>query len=316
MTYTEKDLQNLQEIVGFLTEHDIEFSTELNNMCLNFGTEKQFEIEYVPALAFPMEQKKYGIPGVPQSYFHKLSRLAEEEQNSFKFFVKQFEWEHPLKREVLKSYMLHAAGKTPTKFAARHTEVKIFTNKEIRSFEEQNCFYGYRSASLNLGLVLRKDINGYKKGDLLMLMTFGKNFFGKATDVVEVFRAGTLKNCQVIGGSSKLFNHFVKNHKVLEIGEKEVKYSKIVYYVDYDHGNGKSLEKMGFKFARFSAGGFMNYDIASGKISHRDPMHHGEIMKRVQAGEMIAIPNSGTKVYEYLMDENKEFELETEVLNG
>lgn len=299
-SYTGEDIDILNEIGEFLTDHQIDYHTEYDNFCFEYGngSGRTFEIEYVPTNAVYINYPKYGITnGVEMDFFFKESKKAEE-NNSFKFWVKQFEWEHPYKKDIIKSYILHAAGKTPIKIPGRITEVKVLSNKEIREFQEQNCFYGFRAASLNLGLVMKKDYQHLKKGDLVMVYTFGKNFFGKKNDVVEIFRVGTLNYCQVVGGTSKLCKHFLTNYPEIIINKQPVSYSKLVYYVDYDHGIGASVDQLGFTFVRYSGGGFMNYDLVKDTITHRSPMHHKQIMERVAKGEIIAIPNSGVKVYE------------------
>lgn len=298
--FNDADIKNLTEIGDFLFEHGIQYSTEYDNFSFPYGngSGRLFEIEYVPTGAVYLNAPKYGVTdGVDVDYFFKMSKHAEE-NNSFKFWIKQFEWENPVKREVLKSQILHAAGKTPTKIPARYTEVKVFSNKEIRAFEEQNCFYGYRSASLNLGLVMKRDYQHLKKGDLVMVYTFGKNFFGKKEGIVEIFRVGTLNYCVVTGGTTKLCKHFIEKYPVMEIANKPVAYDKIVYYVDYDHGIGSSVDHLGFSLVRYSGGGFMNYDVLNNQVSHRAPMQHKQIMERIAKGEIISIPNAGVKVYE------------------
>lgn len=294
-----KEIQALNEIKRYLEENQIDYSTERDNFCLNYGQEgKEVEIEYVDSWKYPIAYPKWGLPGVSMDLFYKES-VESEKQGSFKFWIKDYEWSNPTKKEILKSYILHFANKTPTRIYARDTEVKVFTNAELRSFQEENCFYGYRPASLCLGLVLKKDIGELSKGTLLMVTTFGRNFFGKKEDLIEVYRVGTLKNTQVVGGSSKLMSYFVKNYPTIKIGNKDVEYSKIVYYVDYDHGKGGSLEKLGFDFVGYSGGGFMNMDLATGVVSHRQPMKHKEIMTKIANGEMIAVPNAGVKIYEF-----------------
>lgn len=299
-TYLPEDIDNLAEIAEFLDAFNIPYSTEYDNYSFEYGngSGRTFEIEYVPSGAAYINYPKYGITdGVELDFFYKMSKHAED-NNSFKFWVKQFEWEHQYKKDIIKSYILHAAGKTPIRIPARYTEVKTFTNKEIREFQEQNCFYGFRAASLNLGLVLKRDFHFLKKGTLVMVYTFGKNFFGKKDDMVEIFRVGTLNYCQVIGGTSKLCKHFLNNYPTLEIGKNQVKYNKLVYYVDYDHGIGSSVDQLGFTFIRYSGGGFMNYDLTTNQVTHRSPMQHKQIMERVANREVIAIPNAGVKVYE------------------
>lgn len=290
--------KELDEIKEYLDSKDISYNTEYDNFCLNYGTPQSFEIEYVDSYQVPIANAKYGIPGVSLDYFYKQSRQAEDEHKSFKFWIKDYEWNDPRKRSIIKSYILHAAGITPTRIYARDTEVKVFTNKELKDFQHHNCFYGFRAASLNLGLVLKKEVNDIPRGTLLMVTTFGKNFFGKKDGLVEIFRVGTLKNMQVIGGSSKLINYFIKNYPTLLVNGKEMIYNKIIYYVDYDHGSGKSLDRIGFDFVKYTGGGFMNLDLETGLVSHRQPMKHKEIMQKMADGKIIAIPNAGVKVYE------------------
>lgn len=293
--------KTLDEICSFLKQNNIQFSTDRNNFCLNYGTDNEFEINYVDSLSHNLRYPRLGIDGINGDFFYKISR-EREENNSFAFWVKDFEWANPFKRDILKSYILHAAGKTPNRIYARDTEVKVFTNSEIKQFQIENCFYGYRPASLCLGLVLKKDVGSLPKGTLVMVTTFGRNFFSKKENYVEVYRVGTLKETVVVGGSSKLINHFVKNYPTILISGKELQYSKLIYYVDYDHGAGKSLEKMGFTFTGYSGGGFMNMDLTTGAVTHRAPMQHKQIMERIKKGEMIAIPNAGVKNYEMVMN--------------
>lgn len=53
--YTEYDMRILSEIHDFLTENEIEYSTEYENFCLHFGNpdgKRSYEICYVPS-GFP-----------------------------------------------------------------------------------------------------------------------------------------------------------------------------------------------------------------------------------------------------------------------
>lgn len=297
----ENDIKNLKEIREFLEENNIKYNTELGNFCLFYdsGPEKRrYEIEYVSSLDFPIEYPKYDIKGVDKDYFYKKSREAEE-NNSFKMWIKDFEWNDDRKRPILKSQILHAYGITPHKFYARECVVKEVTTKDGGVFEIENCFYGGRGASLRLGLYLKKDKNGLKKDTLLMLYTFGKNFFGgkKAENILEVLRVGTLKKSYVTGGASKLLKHFVKNYETIQIGKHEVKVEILKFYSDYDHNMGSSMDGVGFKFDSFSKGGFMNYWILTGEVRHRQPMKHKWVMEQVRKGECRSIPNAGVKTF-------------------
>jgi hypothetical protein len=303
--YSDRDIKNLNEIKAFLDDNSIKYSTEFSNFCLWYADpdgKMSYEIEYVPSLKYPINYPNFGIKGVNKDYFYKLSYEAEN-NNSFKLWIKDFEWENVRQKEVLKSYILHAALKTPYQFYARDCEIKEVESKIARAFEEENCFYGKRGASLNLGLYLKKDKHGLPSGTLLMLYTFGKNYFGKKDGIIEIIRVGTRKFCHVSGGSSKLLNHFIKNYETIKIGSNEIKVEYIKFYSDYDHNIGNSLNKIGFKFLGYSKGGFINYWVDEGIVKHREPMRHKWVMEQMKLGKCYAIPNAGTK--NYMIDINE-----------
>jgi len=295
--YNEKDVQNLSEIKKFLDDNKVEYSTEKDNFCLwydNPNGRRSYEIEYVPSYLYPIAYSKYNIEGVDKGYFFKLSQEAEE-NNSFKLWIKDYEWENQRKREVLKSYILHASDKTTNRIYARDCEVREVDTKIGSKFETENCFYGKRGASLRLGLFLKKEKYGLPKDSLIMIYSFGKNFFGKDNYTIEIIRVGTLKFHTVVGGPSKLLKHFLKNYKEIQIGKNLIKVKRLKFYSDYDHNIGNSLEKMGFTFLNYSKGGFMNFWLETGEIKHREPMRHKWVMEQKSKGKCLAIPNAGTK---------------------
>lgn len=305
--YTEKDIENIEQIRTFLEENDIPYDTEYDNFCLYFGNpdgKRSYEICYVPSWQYPITYEKYGIYGVEKDYFFKQSYKAEHEDNSFRCWVKDYEWEDDRKREVLKSYFLYAAGKTQFRYYARDCEVREVPSKEAREFESENCFYGKRGASLNLGLYLKKEKNGTSKDTLLMIYTFGKNFFGK-DDSIEVLRVGTKKFSNVVGGASKLLKYFIDNYPVLKMGNSEVPVTTLKFYSDYDHNIGGSMDELGFKFVSYSGGGFMNYWIHTGEVKGRQPNKHKWVMEQMTEGNVFAIPNAGVKTFVMDIDRNK-----------
>jgi hypothetical protein len=296
---TDRDIKNLEEIRTFLEENEVEYNTEYDNFCLYFGNpvgKRSYEIEYVSSLDYPIAYPSYGIEGVDKNYFYNLSKEAED-NNSFKLWIKDFEWEDENKKEVLKSYILHATNKTPYRFNARDCEVREVGTKEGGEFELKNCFYGKRGASLRLGLYLKKDKNGLPAGTLMMIYTFGKNFFGKKDNIIEIIRVGTRKFTIVNGGASKLLKHFIHNYKVLHVGKNEVKVEFLKFYSDYDHNIGNSMDALGFEFKGYSKGGFLNYWVETNEVKNREPMRHKWVMEQMSLGKCYAIPNAGVKTY-------------------
>ena len=134
-----------------------------------------------------------------------------------------------------------------------------------------------------------------------MIYTFGHPFFGAKKNKydLEIIRAATLRNCQVRGGASKLFTHFVKNYPTVKISNREVAWNSICYYVDYDHNSGNSLNHLGFEFIGYSGPGFMNVEKSTGIVFHRKPMIHKQIMERIRKGEVFSVFNAGVKVFVY-----------------
>lgn len=296
---TKNDIKNLEEIREFLKKNNIKYSTEFDNFCLFYDEQaekRMYEIEYVSSLEFPISYPKYNLKGVDKNYFYIRSRKAED-NNSFKYWIKDFEWNDLRKRDIIKSQIIHAYGTTSNKFYARECEVREVSTKEGRAFETENCFYGKRGASLSLGLYLKKNKNDFKKDTLLMIYTFGKNFFGKTDSIIEVIRVGTLKYSYVVGGASKLLKYFVNNYKTMQIGKHEIEVKKLKFYSDYDHNIGNSMDALGFYFHSYSGGGFMNYWLETGEVKHREPMRHKWVMSEIATGRCLSIPNSGTKTY-------------------
>lgn len=302
--FEERDIKNLNEIREFLDSNNIEYKEDNGNFCLNTGEKRGYEIHYISSEQFPIAYPKYNIQGVDTNFFYKLSYEAENEENSFKCWVKDYEWEDTRKKEVLKSYWTYAAGKVKNKFYARDCEVQVIPTKEAREFESEHCFYGKRGASLNLGLVTKKEKNGIPAGTLIMLYTFGKNFFGK-DDSIEVLRVGTRKFCTVTGGASKLLTYFLENYRTLKMGNKHYPVDKLKFYSDYDHNIGASMEQLGFNFVSYSKGGFMNLWLETGEVKHREPGRHKLIMEKTAEGKLLAIPNAGVKTFELIVDKEK-----------
>lgn len=334
---TNKDLKNIEKIENFFIDHEIQFNKEIIEVTLTDNSkvdevifnliDKPIQIRYVNSLTHLMDYtKRFGIVGLPHNYFISISK--ENHKNNIRtIWIKDFEMtetnniidingnlleNYHRKWEVLKGYILTAVGKINNRIYARDCEVKEVTNKELRPFLETNCFYGYRSANTNLGLYLKKDKNGLKKGTLVFVYTFGYNFYGNKNrqndPFIEIIRVSTLIGTQVIGGASKLLKHFLIEYPTITINKKNVEVNELKFYVDADHNDGKSLETLGFNFESWNDCGFMNmwtcdYNDNNGlkgsknEIFHRKPMFHKKIMELMKEHKIVSIANAGTIVY-------------------
>ena len=316
-----RHLNNIKEIADFLTENSIPFKQDERTFYLNEG---KLELRYVDSENHKMDYtKRFGLKGIAHDYFINIT-LKNKENGIRTIWIKDFEVEEGktikniegveltnYRRRfcVIKSYILTATGHIERRIYARDCYIRRIYNDELRPFLEENCFYGYRSATVNLGLFLSKDKAGLKSGTLVMVYTFGHPFFSKGLYDVEVIRVATKLRCQVLGGASKLLHHFLKNYDILIVGGKSIAVKKIVFIVDADHNDGRSLETLGFTFVSHKGNGFMNVDAVTGKVSQRKPMHHKMIMEKMRNGEIYSIANAGSIIYvldrdSYISDNN------------
>lgn len=325
---TQQDLQLTAEIRDFFEANEIKYvEPDFGLFILNDG---MLEVRYVNSYNYRIDcSKRFGGEGsgVSKNYFAKISK-EKKEQGIRVIWVFDFEMQqmnpgttYRRQWEVLKNYIRTATGHIQYRFNARDCEVREVDNKELRPFLDTNCFYGYRSASKNMGLYLKKDKFGFKAGTLLMVYTFGYNFYGnkKRQDdpFIEIIRVATVIGCQVIGGASKLLRNFLRENETIEMGKKVYPINELRYYCDASHNAGNSLESMGFKFLEWKDGGFMNIlteDLnevytrpqdgnkvaikgKKGDVQQRKPMAHKRIMELMAEGKIISVGNAGTSVY-------------------
>jgi hypothetical protein len=301
--------KQIQEISDFLTDLNIVYtisskSTLFNELSVFEIPFFNLELRYVDSWLYKKDYtKRFGISGIKSGYFIKLSQLNLSE-GIRTIWIKDFEWGSSdngyfRKQTVLKSYIRYATNtllKSNTIYA-RDCEVVEISNKEARPFLETNCFYGYRSSSVNLALKLKKDKAGLSKGTIVFLYTFGHPFFSKTLYDIEIIRVGTLANYNIIGAASKCLKHFLMNYDAVEIGSKNVIPEKIVFIVDACHNSGNSLSQLGFEYVSWEGAGFMNYETTTGLVKSRDPTNHSKIMERMSKGEIVAVENAGSIIY-------------------
>ena len=332
-TPTDEDLHNVCMIKDFLLEEEIPFKEDNDVFGLFHLNDGQTQLRYVDSYFHKMDNsKRFGEShkGIPHNYFIDLSHNNYENgirtiwifdfemsqvNSPYTYDGKLVEGFHR-QWEVIKNTIRTACGKIHYRFFARDCEIKEIPNSELRPFLNTNCFYGYRSANKNLGLYLKKDKNGFKADTLLFCYTFGMNFYGnkKHQDApkVEVIRASTRLECQVIGGISKCIKYFCEHYPTLTIGsnKREVEVDKIVFYVDASHNDSRGMtnSNSSFKFVSWDGVGFINMFTEDtdqdglkgkrGEVFMRRPMFHKQIMKAIGDGKIVSIANAGTIVFE------------------
>ena len=94
------------------------------------------------------------------------------------------------------------------KIYARNCDIVYFTKEDkntVKNFLDENHSQGNARFSVAYGLKY--------KGELVQILTFGKPRFDKTVSW-ELIRDCTKKNHEIIGGLSKLWDHFLKSNNV------------------------------------------------------------------------------------------------------
>jgi hypothetical protein len=144
-----------------------------------------------------------------------------------------FDYEWIYKKPILESIIRSKLGKITNKIYARKCIIKpIIDTSVLRTFLNNNHIQGYCYSKVNLGL--------YYNNELVSVMTFGKNRFQKNSNQMELVRFCNKLNHMIVGGASKLFSHFVKNHLNIE--------EEIITFADRRFSEGNLYKQLGFVF--------------------------------------------------------------------
>jgi hypothetical protein len=142
-------------------------------------------------------------------------------------------WEHDWNKNknLVKGRLLNKLGKSPRVYA-RNTTICNITRGDASSFLDNHHLQGTCPSSVRYGL--------YDGDELVAVMTFGKSRFSKKYEW-ELLRYCSSK--QVIGGASKLFKHFQREHKP----------KSVVSYSDKMWNTGTMYRALGFEYSHSSA---------------------------------------------------------------
>ena len=218
--------------------------------------------------------------------YHYLKSFWCEKQGIRLIHIWDYEWADPRKQKILKNIILGALGMLSERYYARQTACKHYECncerwKELNKFFAENNIQGNRGGSHVFAL---ED----KNGRILMAYKFGRPSGGKAKKLYEyeMVRGASAPGVQVVGGASKLWKHFVDT----------LHPNSVVYYIDYNYFDGRSVEKLGGKFIT-SQPGVKNYWVKTEEVKNREPARHAEVRQAIENGECLELWNAGTKTY-------------------
>ena len=225
---------------------------------------KENGIEYIPQ--YPIENKKLDIyipkfnlaiehHGPDHSFgvdsYKRFNNVNQESENK-NFHLNRHDlckkhnidlvhifasdWKNKNKKEIWKS-ILKSKLNLNERIYARKCDIRIVSNKESTEFLNKNHLQGDCKSLIKLGL--------YNKDELVSIMTFGKPRM-KVSQEYELIRFCNKLQYNVVGGASKLFNHFNKMYNP----------NSIISYCHIHIFNGNLYENLGFVYSHSSRPGY------------------------------------------------------------
>lgn len=219
-----------EEISSFLqNECECEIKTRVRNIISPYEidiylSQRNIGIEY-DGLRWHNEEHR------PDKNYHLVKTVKCKDCGIRLIHIFEDEW--LFKKDIVKSRIMNILGMTKRKLFARKCEIREVENNMCSDFLNQNHIQGKCISKYRYGL--------YFNGELVSVMTFGlmrKNVNGKQREgCFELLRFCNKLNTTVVGGASKLLNHFIN----------VVNPSEIVSYCDRRWSNGELYERLGFK---------------------------------------------------------------------
>lgn len=143
-----------------------------------------------------------------------------------------FEDEWMENEEIVKDRISSVLGICNRRVFARKCVVRKIDSKESNEFLKMNHLQGGDVSPIRYGL--------FYKDELVSVMTFGKPRFSDKYDF-EMVRFASKIGVQVVGGASKMFALFKREHS-----------GSVVSYADRRYSNGSLYEAIGFSFDHIS----------------------------------------------------------------
>ena len=273
----------------YVSSPEDELQTLLKKLNIDFISHERkilngMEIDiYIPA-------KKIGIEfngdywhsdAVKEKKYHfNKSKLAESKGIRL-IHIYEYEW-NTMKDKIVQLLKI-ALGVTDNKIYARKCEVREITNQEAKILNDKVHLQNHRNAQVTYGL--------YYHDELVQLMSFSRTHYNrnlKGDNSWEIIRGCPGSNNIVVGGVSKLFSHFIKDHSPDEVFS----------YCDFNKFDGKSYEAIGMKFIGYT-GPDKTY-LINGVAYKRNPSKYKEYKEKAEA----IIWGAGSKKYLWKKEES------------
>lgn len=222
---------NEEEIAEYIRSFDLEVIQS------DRTTLKPLELDiFIPSLNIAIEYNGLAwhseFFGKKDRYYH-LNKTNACEQKGIKL-IHIFDDEWINKKNIVKRKLENLLKKRKNSIYARKCDIRIVQNYDKNIFLNRNHIQGEDRSQYHLGL--------YYKDELVAVMTFTKPriFMGKRESYNEYELSRYASSIPIVGGASKLLNHFIKTYnpyKIITFADR--RWTTIL--------NDSMYEKIGFK---------------------------------------------------------------------
>jgi hypothetical protein len=188
---------------------------------------------------------------------HQSKYLLCKEHEIELLTIFDFELKH--KEEIVKSRILSKLGNNQ-KIGARKTIIRELTKKESSIFFNETHIQGNCGNKICFGLIFGDEI--------VAAMSFGKPRYSKKHQF-EMIRFSTKLNTTIMGGASKLFNHFVKIYDPINV----------ISYSNNRWGSGKLYMTLGFDFLGITPPSHFYVNRKTLSVTHRSAFMKHKIIR-------------------------------------
>ena len=214
-------------IQELLDSFSIEYQTNVRNII-----SKELDI-YIPSknIAIEFNGIYHHSDAIKPNNYHN-NKFKECQKRGIQL-ISIWEDQYLSKYNIVRSLLLSKLGIYETKLYARKCDLCTVDAETANIFYSHNHIQGKCNASVHYAL--RYDDN------IVAMMSFGKRALGKEyDDNWELIRYCSKINTSVIGGVSKLFNHFIKSHNpkcIISWSSNDISDGNMYKLLNFDYAN-------------------------------------------------------------------------------
>ena len=202
--------------------------------------------------------ERRGVKKENRIRYHLTKTLDAEADDIFLYHIWSWEWESERTRPIIQSQIRMLLGQAGQRVFARQTTIVPVDNIEAGSFLAKNHLIGRVNAHTHHGL-LHDD-------DLVAVMSFDP----APADGWVLTRYCVKQNVSLVGGASKLFSHFVREHNP----------HVVTSYSDRAKTTGGMYERLGFDMTHVTDPEYVNFHSNSGKVHRRYQTMRGALLAK------------------------------------